>query len=379
MRMDARGVAYRLRGRAYGFRSNMYREWNGGLKKSVTATVLLAAAVSLLILLIRGCGLARSAAELYGYDIYSGNISEVETAPAPAGEQRNDVTTLISIGKDSESIVVSIDGMPHEMDFEEYLIGVVAAEMPASFEPEALKAQAVAARTYAALHIAGNASCKRGYEGCDVCDDNSCCQAYMTTAELSAFWGASYEKNIERVRQAVGATEGIVAVYDGDLISAVYHASSSGATENSEAVFAMALPYLVSVDSHETDSARSDVKFSLSEFANTVNNKFSDAQLSSNFSADEIDIWGRTDSGRVQLIRLGGTVITGQQFRTLFSLKSANFTVESDGQTITISCKGYGHGVGMSQYGANEMAKNGSTFAEILTHFYKGTELARIG
>lgn len=274
----------------------------------------------------------------------------------------------------SSLITVCVDGTPTEMELEEYLIGVVAAEMPASSSPAALEAQAVAARTFTALRMQGRSKCK---SGCTVCNDVHCCQAYRSDGNLRKAWGKKYEVNIDKIRSAVRNTEGIVVTFEGKLISALYHASSGPYTENSEEVFAVALPYLVSVDSCEGDAEMITVQeFSIAETVEKLNALYPDAEMSIPLDPLDFDIWGTTDAGRVQLIRIGGTVITGAAMRKALGLKSTRFTVEIKGDKIVFTCLGYGHGVGMSQTGANEMAKDGADFAEILAHFYTGTELA---
>lgn len=259
------------------------------------------------------------------------------------------------------------------MELEEYIIHVVAGEMPASYAAEALKAQAVAARTFAMKHINGEAKCKSGHT---ICTDPSCCQACLSTDEMRASWGDSYNTYYQKLYDAVEATRGEVLTSDGKLISALYHSSSGGKTENSEAVFAVALPYLVSVDSEgEEDSPEySDEKtFKNTELCELVNKAFPQANLSK--PSDQIDIWGRTDSGRVKLVQLGGTVVNGQQFRTLLKLHSTNFSFKFSKDSVTITCIGFGHGVGMSQCGANAMAKRGSDYHEILEHYYTGVKI----
>ena len=276
----------------------------------------------------------------------------------------------------SSRISVCIDGAAVEMELEEYLVGVVAAEMPASSRLAALEAQAVAARTFTALRMQGKAKCK---SGCTVCNNVHCCQAYRSDAELRSAWGKKYDANIEKIRDAVSGTAGIVVTFDGKLISALYHASSGPYTENSEEVFAVALPYLVSVDSCEGDAEMITVQeFTLEETIEKLNRLYPDAQMTYPPDPLDFDVWGTTDAGRVQLIRIGGTVITGAAMRKVLGLKSTRFTVEIKGEKIIFTCLGYGHGVGMSQTGANEMAKDGSDFAEILAHFYTGTELAML-
>ena len=202
------------------------------------------------------------------FDEHSAEIGSIsETQSAAAAEERSagaveKIAGISEFGLGSSVITVSVKGEPVRMELEDYIVGVVAAEMPASSEPAALQAQAVAARTFTALHMAGGATCSHRSEGCTVCDDPACCQAYLCCAELEAAWGGSYSEKIAKIRAAVDSTRGMVVLYQGKPISALYHASSGRATENSEAVFAMALPYLVSVDSREGDNS----KISMQEF-----------------------------------------------------------------------------------------------------------------
>lgn len=263
-----------------------------------------------------------------------------------------------------------------KMGLEEYILHVVAAEMPASYDIEALKAQAVAARTYAAKHMTGEAKCKSGHT---ICTDHTCCQAFITTEKLILQWGTGFAKYYEKVLTAVLDTQGEVITCDGELITAVYHSSSGGMTEDSEAVFAMALPYLVSVESageEESPQYMDEKIYSEKEFIEIVNKEFPQAKMS--MVDGKIDIWGRTDSGRVKLVSLGDTVITGQQMRDAFKLHSTNFSFEIGGGQVKIICIGYGHGVGMSQCGANVMAESGSDYYEILKHYYTGVEVEKL-
>lgn len=262
-----------------------------------------------------------------------------------------------------------------QMELEDYVFHVLAAEMPATYEPEALKAQAVAARTFVLHGIAEGSSCKSGYT---VCTDYGCCQAFVSDTELQNAWGEKYEEYRSKLMSAVEQTKSEVIVSDGKIISALYHASSGGRTEDCEAVFAVALPYLVSVESEgeeEFSQFSSEKRFDFSQLCEIVNGAYPDANLTE--PNKQIDIWARTDSGRVKLVQLGGTVITGQQLRTLLQLRSTNFTFEFKNETAIITCLGFGHGVGMSQCGADAMAKQGSSYEEILKHYYTGTELIK--
>lgn len=297
------------------------------------------------------------------------SASPYETVPPDPDEEG---TVRLS----SSVITVSIDGVPTVMELEEYLIGVVAAEMSSLSEPAALEAQAVAARTFTALHMQGRAKCG---SGCTVCDDIMCCQAYITAADMKTAWGDKYKERFDKIRSAVMRTEGLVAVYEGRLISALYHASSGPATENSEEVFAVAQPYLVSVDSREGDAEMVSVQeFSVAEAVERINAAFPQVDMKIPLNEKDFEVWGRSDSGRVQLIRVGEGAVTGTALRMALGLKSTAFTVEFDDTTVRFTCLGYGHGVGMSQLGANEMAKQGADFIEILEHYYTGIDIARL-
>ena len=295
----------------------------------------------------------------------------------PAGTEQAPSEEAAGMGVielDSPRLTVSIDGAPCAMELEEYLVGVVAGEMSAASYPEALKAQAVAARTFTALHMAGKAACK---SGCTVCSDPFCCQAYLTDAELHARWGDAYPKYSEAIRSAVEETCGLVAVYGGELINALYHASSGHATESSEAVFANALPYLVSVDSPEGDSGAVSVQeFGAEEAAGRLAAAFPQSNIKGPLSEADIEVLRLTPSGRADRVRVGETEVSGMELRLALGLKSTAFTVEFTREgAVRFTCIGYGHGVGMSQLGANDMAAAGADFARILAHYYTGTEL----
>ena len=257
-----------------------------------------------------------------------------------------------------------------EEDLDVYLIGVVLAEMPASFEPEALKAQAVAARTYArkAYETGG----KHG-DG-SVCEDPACCQAYISPEEYLRQGGT--EADLEKVIRAVEATSGQVLMYEGELIEATYFSCSGGSTEDALEVWGTDYPYLRAVDSPGEEEAtfyRSTVSFAPEAFAEALG-------IAPEGSPESwFGLTDYTPSGTVRSIRIGTETFTGTELRSRLGLRSAAFTVEvTDGQ-ILLTTKGYGHRVGMSQYGADAMALAGSTFDEILAHYYKGTTLERFG
>ncbi|MBR0025806.1 MAG: stage II sporulation protein D [Clostridia bacterium] len=260
----------------------------------------------------------------------------------------------------------------------EYLIGVVAAEMPASFEAEALAAQAVAARTFTAAHMQAFSGTPCGREGCDTCSDSGCCQAWDDDAALRKKWGTSYAANREKVAAAVYATSGEVLLYDGELIEALYHSTSGGRTEDSENVFSAALPYLRAVDSPgEEDAPRYErtVKFSEKSFLKKLNAAFPKADLK---DAEEVRVLSRYESGRVERAQVGKVTATGRELRKALSLDSANFTLKYKGDTVLVTTRGFGHGVGMSQLGANAMAQAGADYRGILTHYYTGVTVASL-
>lgn len=250
------------------------------------------------------------------------------------------------------------------MTLAEYLPCAVAAEMPVSFGPEALMAQAVTARTYVlAAHR---------HDDADVCTDSGCCLAYRTPDELRALWGGDYSENLAAVTAAVAATDGEYLTYGGRIIQAVFHASSAGATEDSAAVWA-AQPYLVSVTSPETADTVADL-------VSTAD--FSPEELASLLGlscAGTPDTWlGETvldGAGRVESIVLGGQELSGACVRSALGLNSTAFQAAFDGERFRFTVAGHGHGVGMSQTGARLLAADGWSYREILAHYYPGTEL----
>ena len=264
------------------------------------------------------------------------------------------------------------NGTTVTLPLEEYLYGVVAGEMPASFEPEALKAQAVAARTYT---INRKNSPHKDHPAADVCSDSTHCKAYLTADELAQKF-SNNPTDFEKIRQAVDATKGQILVYDGEAISAVFHSTSSGMTENAEDVWGNPVPYLVSVPSEgeEASPRYTETKiFTLQEFQNKINastKPVTFTQDQKNWFSD----WVRNESGSVKSVSLCGTEFSGIELRSLLELRSANFTVEIT-DCITITTKGNGHGVGMSQYGANHLAKLGYTYEQILKKYYTGVEI----
>lgn len=253
------------------------------------------------------------------------------------------------------------------MDLEAYVCGVVLGEMPASFEKEALKAQAVAARTYA-LRCAQDGV----HQDSAVCMDHTCCQSYCDPDKYLSAGGT--QANLDKVISAVAETNAEVAVYSGKLIFAAYFASSGGHTEDAAAVWGRSFPYLVSVDSPgEQDKSyqNSKVTYSAKEFQE---------KLGVSLTGNPKTWFGKvtySDGGGVAKMVIGGKSYTGVKLRSLLGLRSTKFTVEATQSSVTIKTNGYGHRVGMSQYGADAMAVSGSSYDQILKHYYKGVEIVK--
>ena len=295
--------------------------------------------------------------------------------PEPISTQESAAASAKAPYPAPETVTVKNGDEVQEMDMQSYLVGVVAAEMPASFEPEALKAQSVAARSYA-LYCAATG---RHSDTAQVCTDFACCQAWSSEDTLRRNWGGSYDEKLEKIKSAVEATAGEYLCYDGAPVFAAFHSSSAGATEDCGAIWS-ARPYLISVDSPETaeevPNYISSVELSALDFRDTVLYARPDAD----FTGDESGWIGeitRDGSGRVASAVLGGEKLSGTELRSLFSLRSTAFTLEYTGSSFLFTVTGFGHGVGMSQYGANAMAKSGADYREILAHYYPGTQLVK--
>ena len=286
--------------------------------------------------------------------------------PIPSPGQWDNAQTLRVLGRNNQV---------YEMSISDYLWGVVAAEMPASFEPEALRAQAVCARTYSLWKLQAHS---HGADGADICADSSCCQAFLSKQDAAQRWGASAAgAYTAKIASAVADTDGQVLTYDGGPIQAVFFSSASGATEDASEVWGKSLPYLVSVDSPEGDEVpnyHSIVTLTAEQVKKIAAESGLDADLSGEPSQWFQNLT-RTASGRVAAVKLGGVELSGGAARSLFALRSACFDVSEQDGVFTFSVTGYGHGVGMSQYGANAMAKSGLDWKDILSHYYTGAQL----
>jgi len=273
--------------------------------------------------------------------------------------------------KEKNIISVLEKGAVKEYELEEYLYGVLAGEMPASFHSEALKAQAVAARTY----IVNKCGSKdKVHPDADVCTDSTHCKAHLSEKEIKEKFGDKWLSEYkDKIISAINETEGEIAVFNGEAIDAVFHSSASGLTENASDVWGNDVPYLVSCESPGDLNApnfESQVYVSFENFAELMK------KCGYNVSPYVGEIEKNT-TGSVKTIDIGGEKIKGTKVREIFSLPSAFFTVSADEKGFTFHCKGHGHGVGMSQYGANYFAQNGMKYDEILKKYYKGIELTK--
>lgn len=257
-------------------------------------------------------------------------------------------------------------GNIEEIPLEKYVIGVVAGEMPANFNIEALKAQSVASRTY----VLKKAEANKEYD----VEDGTKNQVYIDEEQMKEKWKDNYNTNLEKIKKIVSDTKGEVLLYNNNLIDAMFFSTSNGYTENSGEVFSTNLPYLTSVSS-SWDKAESPVFSS--------ENKVSKKEFLFNLSLDtnddiKIGDISKTSTGRVKSIVINDKIYDASKIRSIFNLKSTSFTIKLDSDTVTFYVNGYGHGVGMSQYGANGMAKEGYSYKEILSYYYQNSELKKI-
>lgn len=270
-------------------------------------------------------------------------------------------------------------GEIEELPLDTYLLGVVSAEMPANFEQEALNAQALVARTYTIYSIVHSGG-KHGEA--DICDDSTCCQAWISKEDRMARWDeAERELNWRKIENAVNTTAGKIITYNGEVIDAFFHSNSGGATEAPVNVWGGTnYPYLQSVETAGEDAYSqysSEMILTKEELKNKILAKHSDFIIDYSQS-DCIQILEYTESGRVKTIKIGNLNLSGVEVRTLLGLRSANFEVSIEGENIKFAVKGYGHGVGMSQTGADSMAKQGNNYEEIVKHFYTGVEITEM-
>ena len=303
-------------------------------------------------------------------------ITDTNEVVEASTKQNNNI---IMKGNEIIRVYITETGEIEEVNLEDYICGVVSNEMPANFEKEALKAQAVTARTYLASKKLNRCTL---HEGIDICDSTHC-QVYTSKEKRLEKWGADYANEYwNKIKEAVDETSGQVLSYEGELVLyPQFFSTSSGQTENSEDVYLGEIPYLRSVASTGEESApkyTSDKTLKISDFVYLLNSNFTNLNVTVENIKNNFNIKSSSAAGGVIKLNINNVEIRGVDFRKALSLNSTNFTYEFNGDYITFHCKGYGHGVGMSQWGANAMAKNGSNYEEILKHYYSGVEITNL-
>lgn len=314
------------------------------------------------LLIVKGCSTVIN-------DIVPAKSDKLEQEPEQAK------TGEVMIG-----VYIKAQDETKEMPLEEYIKGVVAAEMPVDFEIEALKAQAVAARTYAYGRMKKiYTSDDDIHAGADVCTDFAHCQAWISKQDALRKWDnqKSRDENWGKIEKAVMDTEGQILLYENSVVNPVFHSNSGGMTENSEDVWeGTKVPYLKSVVSKGEDvSAGYEVEriFKKKDMVEKLKVQCPEMKVEISELYDEIEILERTEAGRVKNISVGDTIFKGTEFRNLLDLRSTNFSIEDIGDSqLKITTIGYGHGVGMSQWGANYRASDGEEYEEILKYYYQG-------
>lgn len=290
-------------------------------------------------------------------------------------EDNGESITVLPPGEVDGSYTVRVldSGTVSEMTMSEYLQGVVRAEMPASFEQAALCAQAVAARTYTLYKMAESST----HPEADVCTDYACCQAYRSAEDAASSWGGGAARYEAKICNAVSATDGAVMVSGGAPVLAVFHASSPGMTRRAGEVWSRDLPYLQSVTSPENADSVPEYYSRVEVPAEEFKTIFLAAYPEAKFSADPRE-WLTdpvADGGSVDTVTVGGVTVRGTEVRKLYGLRSAAFETEAENGNVVFFVTGSGHGVGMSQYGANVMAAEGASWQEIIQHYYTGVTI----
>lgn len=343
--------------------------YRGGTGRTLAAALLSAAAIFLLPLAVFG-----------GKGIASGKTTGTVLPPSPSpvqtGTETGDTSGLPVreqlAGEDAGRMVriKMEDGQIVEQTMAEYLWCVVAAEMPASFEPDALKAQATAARTYTlwkALH-------NKAHPQANVCTSYTCCQAWISREEAMERWGDQAEEYTEKLDKALRETDGVVLYYDSMPIQAVFHASSAGRTQDAVAVWGSTVPYLAAVatpEGEESPNYHTTVTMTVDQVKAAL--EAQGCELDEEKPEEWLKELTYSDAGTLLSAQVGGVTLRGNELRTALGLRSPSFTVEY-GDGFTFHVTGYGHGVGLSQYGANALAKQGKTWREIVSWYYTGVE-----
>ncbi|MDO5556251.1 MAG: stage II sporulation protein D [Clostridia bacterium] len=269
-------------------------------------------------------------------------------------------------------------GEVEELELDDYLLGVVSSEMPASFEKEALKAQAVVARTYTMYKITNESK----HENANICDDSTCCQAWISKEDRLNKWNEEERNsNWNKIEEAVNSTKGKIVIYEGKPINAFFHSNSGGKTDTATDVWGGEnYPYLQTVQTSGEDIYKqysSDLVVTKEEFISKIKEYHSDFNIDFN-TENQIEILEYTEGNRIKTIKIGNLNLSGVEIRAIFGLKSARFEIIVEQENIKFNVIGYGHGVGMSQTGADSMAKQGNNYEEIIKHYYSGVEITNI-
>jgi stage II sporulation protein D len=339
------------------------------------AALVVAIAVPVLIGILSGGGSEGREKEIYG---------PLETPPSDAAVPTEAPEEPLwgwdgemdgASGDFNRWVTVLLDDGLHWMRLNYYLYGVIAGEMPATFPEEALKAQAVAARTYTLYKQSRPTS---AHPQAEICGNSACCKAYAAEDALRERWGEDYMTHAKAIRAAVDETDGRIMTYEDEPILAVFHSTSSGITERAADVWGGDLPYLQSVPSTGEEASpryRAKVELSADECREILLAAYPDMRLSENpkewFSGVR-----RSEAGGVTRLRIGGVRVTGGEARRMFGLNSTNFTISATQDGVVFETRGFGHGVGMSQYGARALALEGKGYEEILCWYYTGAVLS---
>jgi stage II sporulation protein D len=274
------------------------------------------------------------------------------------------------------SIYYELNGNKTRLTFDEYLIGVVAANMPAGYEMEALKAQAVIARTYALYNISLLTEREPGKTSFSTSELGL---SYIGLDALSNYWSSDhYREYFSKLENAVYGTKDEVITYQKELILPVFFNTGSGYTRNASEAWGIAVPYLVSVSSTQDVTSMNYLtieEFSVSDLISRLEQYYGDLSLSEDDFFEQVSVMSRDSAGYVTKINLGNLSASGEEFAKVLDLASNHFTIEEYEGKARIICNGYGHGIGLSQYGANAMAEKSKSYKEILAHYYSGTTL----
>lgn len=298
------------------------------------------------------------------------------------------IITLMTSSKNSNKAIETMDftiyyeadGLRKKLTFDEYLIGIVAANMPAGYHMEALKAQAVIARTYALYNMA--LLCK------DHPDQNSFTTSelglsYISLDSMEQFWGSEdYRSYFTKLENAVYGTRDEVLVYHRDLILPVFFNTGSGFTRNASEAWNIDIPYLISVPSKQDVTSTNYLtieEYEVKDLIALLKEKYPELTVSENSFFEDIVIQSRDSAGYVTWMDLGNQTVSGEEFAKVLGLKSNHFYMEDYEGMVRIICNGSGHGIGLSQYGANAMAEDGYSYSDILKHYYTGVDLVTIG